>query len=71
LTEGKLPRTGNEGDNVADEEVIEEFEHVAQNGGGDNFALIAGQLFLLLKILEHVGFWSGESYTIGEMEAQR
>ena len=70
MTKSKLPRPGDECDYIADEKVIEEFEHVAQYSGGNDFTLIAGQLFLLLKILERFGFWSGESYTMGEIEAQ-
>src|SRR4029077_8417086 len=70
LPKRKLPRPGNERDDVADQEVVEELEHVAQNRGGNDPALIARQPCLLLEVLEHVEVCSGGSYTTASVDRQ-
>ncbi len=66
LAERELPGPGDKSHNVADEKVIEEFEHVAQNRGGNDPALIARQPFLLLEVLEHVGFGPAIIHPVGQ-----
>ena len=43
LAEGELPRPDQEGEHKADQEVVEEFQRVADDGGGQDLDLIAGQ----------------------------
>ena len=53
LAEGQLPGPDDEGQHVADQEEIEEVEHVAEIRRGDDPPLIACQLLLLLQVFEH------------------
>ena len=53
MTEGQLPRPDQEGEHKADQEVVEEFECIAENGGDENPDLIAGQARLPVENLEH------------------
>ena len=43
LAEGELPRPDQEGQHEADQEVVEEFERIADDGGGEDLLLVAGQ----------------------------
>src|SRR5438552_10942828 len=53
LTEGELPRPDQEGEHEADQEVIEEFERIADNGGSEDPDLVAGQGSPAIEYLEH------------------
>src|ERR1700733_9469797 len=53
LAESQLPRPDQEGEHEADQEVVEEFECIAENGGDEYPDLIAGQARLPVENLEH------------------
>jgi len=60
FAERKLPRPGDKGHHVANQEVVEELEHVAEDRGSNDPALISRQLCLLLEVLKHLGVNSEE-----------
>ena len=51
--EGELPRPDQEGEHEADQEVIEEFERIADDGGREDLDLVAGQTRPTIEYLEH------------------
>ena len=53
LTEGQFPRPDQEGEHEADQEIVEEFEGVADDGGREDLDLIAGQARATVEHLEH------------------
>ena len=53
LAEGQLPRADQEGEHEADQEVVEEFQRVADDGGGEDPDLVAGQTCAAIEYLEH------------------
>jgi hypothetical protein len=53
LSEGQLPRADQEGEHKADQEVVEEFQCVADNGRGEDLELVAGQTRASIEYLEH------------------
>ena len=53
LAEGELPRPDQEGEHEADQEVVEEFQRVADDGGGEDLDLVAGQTRASIEYLEH------------------
>ena len=66
LAEGELPRPDQEGEHEADQEVVEEFQRVADDGGGEDLDLVAGQTRRVDRVsrtwrfpLAHVRFLSG------------
>ncbi len=50
---GQLPRADQEGEHKTDQEVIEEFQRVADDGRGEDLDLVAGQTRLSIEYLEH------------------
>src|SRR5229473_1725683 len=54
LAEGQLPRLDDEGQHEADEEIVEELQHVAEDRRGDDAILVAGEPRLLVEKLDHV-----------------
>src|SRR6202011_4745654 len=53
LAEGELPRPDQEGEHEADQEVVEEFQRVADDGRGKDLDLVAGQTRAWFEYLEH------------------
>ena len=53
LTEGELPRPDQEREHKADQEVVEEFKRVANDGGREDLDLVAGQIRPAIEYLEH------------------
>jgi hypothetical protein len=53
LPEGQFPGANQEGQHKADQEVIEEFERVADDGGHQDLDLVASQTRLAIEYLEH------------------
>jgi hypothetical protein len=53
LAEGELPWPDQEGEHERDQEVIEEFESVADDRRGEDFLLVACQARLSIENLEH------------------
>ena len=49
----ELPGPDQEGEHEADQEVVEEFERIADDGGGKDFDLVAGQTRPAIEYLEH------------------
>ena len=49
-----MPRSDDEGEDIADQKEIEEIEHVAEIGGGDDLPLVEGQPVLPLQQLMHL-----------------
>src|SRR5207237_9698948 len=52
LAEGQLPWPDQEGEHEADQEVVEEFQRVADDGRGEDLDLVAGQLRASIEYLE-------------------
>ena len=57
LAEGELPRADQEGEHEADQEVVEEFQRVADDRGGEDLLLVAGQTRLPVEYLEHAAYF--------------
>src|SRR4030095_2426521 len=53
LAEGELPRPDQESEDEGDQEEIEEFERIADDRGGEDLLLIAGQSGLPVENIEH------------------
>jgi hypothetical protein len=53
LAEGELPGPDQEGEHKADQEVIEEFQGIADDGCGEDLDLVGGQTCPLIENLEH------------------
>ena len=53
MAEGEFPRPDQEGEHKADQEVVEEFQRVADDGGGKDLDLVAGQTRPSIEYLEH------------------
>jgi hypothetical protein len=53
LAEGEFPGSDQEGEHKADQEVVEEFERIADDGRDENSDLVAGQTRLSIEYLEH------------------
>ena len=53
LAEGELPGPDDKGEHKADEEVVEEFQRIADDRGGDDLLLVTGQTRLTIENLEH------------------
>jgi hypothetical protein len=51
LAVGELPRPDDERQYEADQEVVEEFQHVAEDGGEHDAPLVSGQPLLLVEEL--------------------
>ena len=64
LPEGEVPGFDNEGEHEADQVIIEEFQHVADDRGGNDFNLVARKRLGVVQATEHgtilpVPAWSG------------
>jgi hypothetical protein len=53
LPVGQVPVVDDEGQHVADQEVVEEVQHVAEDRGDHDLPLVDGQLGLPLQALQH------------------
>jgi hypothetical protein len=53
LPEGQFPRPNQEGQHKANQEVIEEFERIADDGGHKDLDLVASQTRPAIEYLEH------------------
>jgi hypothetical protein len=53
LAEGQFPGPDQEGEHETDQEVVEEFERVADNGRSEDFDLVTGQTRPAIENLEH------------------
>ena len=61
-----------EGEHEADQEVIEEFQRIADDGRGEDLDLIAGQTRLSIEYLEHgVSPWRLFVFSAGVAPAHR
>src|SRR5205823_1144769 len=53
LSVGQLPTADDEGEHVADQEEVEEIQHIAQVRRGDDLPLVAREGLLLLEQIQH------------------
>src|SRR5262249_5982966 len=53
LAESEFPRPDQEGEYKADQEVVEEFERVADDGSCQDLDLVAGQTRAFVEFIEH------------------
>src|SRR6202040_3862556 len=59
LAEGEFPGSDQEGEHKPDQEVVEEFERITDNGRNEDLDLVAGQTRPSIEHLEHGVFPPG------------
>src|SRR6202023_1700727 len=71
LPEGEFPRSDQEGEYKADQEVVEEFQRVADDCRSEDFDLVAGQISPAIEDLEHGVFFPWRMFVFQRASRQR